>query len=334
MTGRGSLFAIAAALLALLFLALASHTWSGSCATASAVLVTPGYTNALVAQFLAAPAPAVNSNISADLPLFFFHQRKTAGSAARTALVAAAETHGLPYFVPCFGNVSCDTYHIGTAVAALYAGHIPWAERKELARRAAYQPANGTWVNPSDRASCLTVFRAPVARMESCYYYRFIQERGIAATEHRLTCLSNLTEPEISSFLRYGRSMWGRGCLNEAFRILSGVNDETAIAQMTMREGGAVTFQPILAMTLHNLAKCVPLVLEMPESFALVDHFFPQFASTFASMPRENTGQVGRCALSAESEAALVKLANDGGEQLLYDSVKQRVTLLLSSIAN
>ena len=129
----------------------------------------------LVEAFLASPLPPRNLNLSEDAPLFFFHQRKTAGSSMRKAIVEAAKAANLSYFVSCHNGVPCDLYHVGTNFSAIYAGHFVWGEQRELSRRSVFDPATGTWHNPRHNASCLTMFRDPVSRLESCYYYRFVQ---------------------------------------------------------------------------------------------------------------------------------------------------------------
>ena len=129
----------------------------------------------LVDAFLASPLPPRNLNLSEDAPLFFFHQRKTAGSSMRKAIVEAAKAANMSYFVSCHDGVPCDLYHVGTNFSAIYAGHFVWGEQRELSRRSVFDPATGTWHNPRHNASCLTMFRDPVSRLESCYYYRFVQ---------------------------------------------------------------------------------------------------------------------------------------------------------------
>ncbi len=129
----------------------------------------------MVEAFLASPLPPRNLNLSEDAPLFFFHQRKTAGSSMRKAIVEAAKAANLSYFVSCHDGVPCDLYHVGTNFSAIYAGHFVWGEQRELSRRSVFDPATGTWHNPRHNASCLTMFRDPVSRLESCYYFRFVQ---------------------------------------------------------------------------------------------------------------------------------------------------------------
>lgn len=114
-------------------------------------------TSALLKTFLAAPLPRRNTNLSVDAPLFFIHQRKAGGSSVRAAILDAAQQAGLPFFIPCYGDpvVHCDTYSIGRAPpAAIYGGHLPWAERKELSRRATFD--GNIWHNPLNNARCWT----------------------------------------------------------------------------------------------------------------------------------------------------------------------------------
>ena len=107
----------------------------------------------------------------------FFHQRKAGGGSVRYALVAEAQRLKLPYYVPCFKKLHCDTYNAGDAAAAIYAGHFPWGVQAELTRRATYDAEARAWRSPRDGASCLTLFREPLPRLESCYYFRFVTVR-------------------------------------------------------------------------------------------------------------------------------------------------------------
>lgn len=131
----------------------------------------------VVEEFVSSPLPTRNANVSKNAPLVFFHQRKAAGTSVMVGLHAAAVRHNLTSFIPCFDGVDCDTYTIGSARAAVYSGHLQWGDLKELTRHAQqFNASSGIWTREVyDAASCITVFRDPIARLESCYYFRWVQ---------------------------------------------------------------------------------------------------------------------------------------------------------------
>jgi hypothetical protein len=193
---RATLNRCLAALVALLTVAAACKTGqlnrrqqqpvSLSVASAAAAATTNCSATQLVATFLASPLPPRNLNISVENPLLFVHQRKAGGSSVRVALVAAAAQARLPSYVPCHGGVKCTTFDIPVnAAAAIYAGHFPWIhaarqlmQQRQLGRSGSTPPSSGATPDTIQRqslhqpASCLTLFRDPMARLESCFYYR------------------------------------------------------------------------------------------------------------------------------------------------------------------
>lgn len=154
------------------------------------------------------------------------------------------------------------------------------------------------------------------------------QARGVGG---RWACLSNLTAPEIRHMLTHGRSTYGRGCLAEPYRILSGLTDERDLAALATAPPGDPLLRAALALTLGHLSRCVPLVLERPDSAALADAWFPQLEGVFGGGGRrENVGKAPRCPLSAEARGVLQQLA--ANEQLLYDAVLRRIDRMLASL--
>lgn len=113
---------------------------------------------------------------------------------------------------------------------------------------------------------------------------------GKAQLSSRYACLSNITSHELRSILLEGRSVYGRGCLNEPFRMLSGLQDEVDLALLSTAPLDGPHVTAALALTLRHLASCVPLVLEMPESLQLARHMFPQVSDAFRSMQHLNKG--------------------------------------------
>ena len=147
----------------------------------------------------------------------------------------------------------------------------------------------------------------------------------------RWTCLGNLTAAEVRHMFNNGLSYYGRGCLAEPFRILSGLNDEHDLTTLATVPQEHPMFRTMLALTLRHLRRCVPLILEQPHSTTLADTWFPQFVGVFNfTDKRENVGLAPRCPVSAEVRRVLQELA--ANEQLLYDIVRQRVDRMLATL--
>ena len=156
------------------------------------------------------------------------------------------------------------------------------------------------------------------------------QERKI--NDPAYACLSNLTSAQVRNMYLNGTSMYGRSCLNEPYRILSGVADEADINALSeaAAPGHAAHLERVLALTLKHLAQCVPIVLEKPESLRLARYYFPQLMSAFAELPHCNKGKAARCPLSPDAQAQLGELA--AAETLLYRAAVLRVDHLLAAL--
>ena len=105
-----------------------------------------------------APSPA--------RPFVFLHQRKTGGTTLRKGLHRRAQQLGVHSWLPCFDDVPCQSYAAPEALAnvSLLGGHLAWPNV------AARLPGG---------FDCFTVFREPVARVESCWNFRFVQLSGV-----------------------------------------------------------------------------------------------------------------------------------------------------------
>ncbi len=156
-----------------------------------------------------------------------------------------------------------------------------------------------------------------------------LQERAIR--DGHFSCLSNLKAREMRSMFAQGRTLYGRGCLNEPFRILAGLTDELDLASLSdspATEGSALV--SALALTLRHLSGCVPLVLEDPRSMRLAQHWFPQLASAFQQLGQRNKGLARRCPLTPRAQAVLQELA--AAEQVVYDAARRRVDVMLAAL--
>lgn len=113
-----------------------------------------------------------NLNITENNPVILFHQRKTGGSSLRRVLFKAAQELNVSYFIPCYGSVPCDTYSFKGNRSAIYAGHFPIQEVRHLLR---HVPMHDDFSSiQKHNFTCLSSFRDPVARVESCFYFRFM----------------------------------------------------------------------------------------------------------------------------------------------------------------
>jgi hypothetical protein len=154
--------------------------------------------------------------ISAESPLIMFHQRKAGGSSIRITLHFASLLLGLPTYISCYTK-PCDAYHVDyDEPYAIYAGHYAWGLQNRLAKFSTSMR--------SSQFSCITNFRHPVDRINSCLYFRFPDMLSGR-------CLDELTLEEFKSLL-YTMGDYGNSCLNEPFRMLSGETNEIMLDHM------------------------------------------------------------------------------------------------------
>ena len=159
--------------------------------------------------------------------------------------------------------------------------------------------------------------------------HTLLQERGIK--NKHFSCLDQLNPVELRRMFMDGRSKFARGCLNEPFRILSGLTDEEDLAALSSAapdQGWQLT--AAMALTLQHLAQCVPVVLERPESLRLMRHYFPQLTPGLDSLQHANALKVGRCPLSDATRSLLAELSV--GEHILYEAVQRRVDYMLAEL--
>ncbi len=112
--------------------------------------------------------------------------------------------------------MSCDTYAFpsnSVGQIAIYAGHFRWGIQSDLAR-------SGHKYSRT-HFSCLTNYRHPIDRIESCIYYRFQDKLNGA-------CLMDMSFEQIQDILTWV-DPYGQTCLNEPFRIMSGFHEDAVI---------------------------------------------------------------------------------------------------------
>jgi hypothetical protein len=306
-------------------------------------------TNHLVQAFVDAPLPRV-MNASAESPVIFFHQAKTAGTAFRRALSLASLRLNLKSFIGCEKPQPCKLYSMRSAFVqgysdkltpppypSVFAGHFHWDDMSALSQKGRLLPT-GKWLEPAAQLNfhCVTLFREPVARLESCYYYRFVAGLNITVASRRHACLSNLRADEMHDFFRRSRTREGFGCLNEPFRVMSGVRDETWLARLA-----GTDFHTVLEHTLAHVAQCVPLILEDPRTPDVVRHWMPQFAPEVIaqlSAPLERRALPGplrgerpeKCPLNSLARRTLTELTAE--ETVLYEAATLRLGVMAAAI--
>jgi hypothetical protein len=300
----------------------------------------------LASSFVSSPLPGANANISLERPLFFFHQRKTRGMSVRATLWDMALKNNLSSFIPCFDGVPCDTtvlsnlFYAGHFIRGeqkdllanrtftggrppneqdfvVYAGHFVFGEQKNLLRNHAFFAGEGR--PPKQDFSCLTFFRDPVERVISCYYFRFIQE-GNGGLDSSFLCMNDVPNSSLEAVLRYGTDEFGDGCLDEPFRIFSGIYNPDQFSLADDVESPKA--RAVLSQTLENLSRCVLLdVGDTRSSQEILQSWLPQLR-----LPSETTlnkGAVPRCHLSREKEQLLQRLTR--AETVVYRAVESRV---------
>lgn len=272
------------------------------------------------ASFIKSPLPFQNLNISVNNPVVLFHQRKAGGSSLRSVLFKASQQLNLSHFIPCYGSVPCDTYTFKGSRNAIYAGHFPIQEVKHLLR---HVPMHSDFSSiQKHNFTCLSNFRDPVARVESCFYFRFLS-RGI-----KFKCISEVPLSTLKEILLFGVDHYGDGCLDEPFRILSGLADKTLIRKSN--DIRSVEFQIAYQNSLHWIARCIPLILDDDRTNALVNYFIPQLRSFFSGIGHENKNHNTKCPLNDTHLSLLHSLTE--GERLLFKQVKSRFEYLYQTI--
>ena len=267
-------------------------------------------------------------HIDEDNPFVFFHQRKAGGTSIRHGLMIDSKNKHLSNYIMCYSITICDDYHLpNDKKYAIYAGHFPWNSLIDL---------NRLHVNNVLNFSCTTNFREPISRIKSCLYYRFSKE--ISDFQNKLSknktsqCLQYFPIYELEKLLTK-RDKYGNSCLDEPFRILSGFYDP----DFTSYDGISFDLNDMIQafrLTLHHITKCAPVVLELPHSYQLIAHRFPQFLYTFKESIHDNiNSDFSHCrnvSYSIEQEKLFKKYSVL--ERLLYKTIDTKIsTMMLKS---
>lgn len=261
--------------------------------------------------------------VSTKNPFIFFHQRKAGGTRTRQHLEKFAIKKRLPYFLPCFGKVICDTLTLPyNKPYAIYGAHFPWGEQRHLSRF--------RHRNVEQNFSCVTNMREPVSRLFSCVAYRFL------APLKSDKCVSDLSDKEFIDFLTVTMDKFGGACLNEPFRIMSGITDEVLLQSLgrdiklgpkTLNASISNRDAVIFDITLENLSKCAPRFLETPlreRADSLLRMKFPEMYAHGAFDIDTEGYNHSHCAPPRDSQIAIAERLG-AFEKLFYNAVRDRV---------
>ena len=147
--------------------------------------------------------------INSTNPLIFFHQRKAGGSSIRLDLTKFANKINKSYYIPCHNGTLCDIYNIING-KDIYGGHFRWGIQNNFER---------LHIGGRNEFNCFTNMREPTDRIMSCLFYRF------ATASRKYKCIKDMPLDEFEHLLTR-IDEYGTSCLNEPFRVLSGIDDE------------------------------------------------------------------------------------------------------------
>lgn len=264
----------------------------------------------MIGNFLRLPYPEPNQQIRMNRPLIFMHQAKSGGTSLRELLYNASMRKGWKPYIQCYGAVGCQDFQAPKTKAAVYAGHFCW---DEFAQNLHHRGVN--------EFSCVTNFRKPFYRILSCYSYRAVGVRKDAPE-----CMAKLSPDQLRDVLIQV------GCVNEPFRRLSGECSVISHAGDFSSQARSEVWNS----TLRNLAQCVPLFLEEPQSMKVAAAYFPQLSGSFLSLAHvslnENTKYNAKCNIPESHYNVIRELAKS--EEMLYATAKRRMWHLRSKVAS
>ena len=233
----------------------------------------------------------------------------------RHNLYAAAVLSNLSTLIPGRNGVGSGVMTLGYARKDLYAGHFTHEETKNLL----YLDSNNQLTKRN--FSCITQFRNPIQRVESCYYYRYIQAKADAFMA-KFNCMNDVPNDILIPILTKG--VGGTpGCLHEPFRVFSDGCDRACYERIFNVESSM--FLDLMKTALENISQCVILILEDDETNEVAKQWFPQLEQAFTSEAHDNKRRVGNCELSSEKLGLLQALTE--GEMLFYNSAMQRAKM-------
>ncbi|CAB9510292.1 expressed unknown protein [Seminavis robusta] len=216
---------------------------------------------------------------SVERPFIFFHQRKCGGTTLRTQLYAAAKNISAESFIPCFSahgreTLDCETYYTpqisnpallpNGKVPIVYGGHFYYPSFQRTIYLFHNDPHNVALVQPPPTAdfTCLTIFREPTARIQSCWNFRMVEHNNLRE-ENNVTEFASIPAIHMRQNLTTAMSSYGEGCLNEPMRIFSDYGNDEFIVNHLHEPNLANVANHATEQTLSRIAEhCVVGIFE------------------------------------------------------------------------
>ena len=157
--------------------------------------------------------------------------------------------------------------------------------------------------------TCLTIFREPVSRIQSCWNFRFVQNNGGGGIHW--SNLASTPAEDMAAKLTQARSQYGEGCLNEPMRIFSDFgDDEELVNNLTDADNDFGVAELALEQTIERAGRCVVGVLERcADTKATVAKHLPFLAPFFSCENHHNAGEVEKGDLSDDQMKVLLDLS-------------------------
>jgi hypothetical protein len=249
-----------------------------------------------------------------ELPLIFFHLRKSGGTSIRRSLAEASKWHNITSWIPCFDNISCRLYLIPlqaigstkielvgnittSALYSIYGGHVYYDDVENVV--SIKQGENYAEFSDSPSFNCLAMIRPTVDRVLSCWNYRMLQE-----LKSGLPAAKMMTSEEWEKHLAHAYSMYGEGCNNEFLRIFGSISSEKTVNTLN-RESPPCFLQAQIDMVSSRLSKCVILKLNHgQENKLILNHFIPWLSPFYEPSVVQNKGQFEPISMSNVSQSA------------------------------
>ena len=222
---------------------------------------------AVTSSFLNAPKGLSfkSYKVNAHFPLIVYVQDGSISTQLVESIRLSVKKSGMSYFIPTCDNyvTTCDGVDskLPNKTKSVYAGRFYWGDFSRL------RDVKLKNVHKRLTTTCVTNFQEPVARLISCLNRKFSREIKQNHNE-----LSDLSPHDIESLINSKSHFDGKSCLNEPYRVMSGQRDETFIDNL-LNDSQALL--GAYAMSLHHIATCFPLVMEVPVTFGMFNTLYP-----------------------------------------------------------
>lgn len=277
--------------------------------------------------------------VSEANPLLFVHQRKAGGSSLRTTLHAAGDDMGLSRFIAGWDHVGLTTYEVPiSSKIAIYGGHFSYPHNMKNLLGVDSEGNINLPPGQTYPVSCLTNFREPLARIQSCVYERY----AAVFDEYHVSCLGDLPIKDLARIMIEFRFGGRFSCLNEPFRMFYSDN-ETVVNSLGFaynHESHELTTRlsefevEAFVTAMQGIGQCVPVVLEVPLSFHLLNFTFPTLYhhKAFEDEIVVNAGHNGKnCARPSEAHMEVLRNLSYL-ENLMYNAVREKVTIAVKTL--